>query len=69
MSETLGCDDLAVSNFSTLPTNKRFRTMYLTPLGLITTAVSRDFACLMSPNKYETGGRLSQMLLLLLIVR
>ena len=38
--------DLVVSIFSTLPTNGRFSTLYLISLGKITTAVSRDYACL-----------------------
>ena len=67
MSETLGCEDLPASIFRTLPTNGRFSTLFLNPHGKISTAVSRDYACLMSLNKDETGCRLSRMLLLLVV--
>ena len=60
-------NDLAVSIFSTLLTNGRFSTLYLSPLGKITTVVSRDYTCLMSPNKDETGRRFFRMLLLLVV--
>ena len=33
MSKTLGCEDLPASIFRTLPTNGRFSTSYLSPLG------------------------------------
>ena len=57
--------NLAVSFFSPLPTNGRFSTLYLVPLGLILTAVSRDYVCLINPNKDESCRNLSRMLLLL----
>ena len=47
-------NDLAVSDFSTLPKNGRFSIFYLSQLGKISTAVSRDYASLMSPKKDET---------------
>ena len=60
-------NDITVSIFSILPTKVRFSTLYLNPIGLIIKAVSRDYACLMSPNKDETGCRLSRKLLLLAV--
>ena len=38
--------------------------LHLSRLGLNTTAASRDYAYLMSPNEDETGRGLSRMLLL-----
>ena len=62
----LAMNNLDVSIFFNLPTNGRFSTSYLFlySLGTITTEVSRNYACLMSPNKDETGRRLLQILLL-----
>ena len=41
--------------------------LYLSPLGKFSLASFRDNACLLSPNKDETGRRLSWMLLLLIV--
>ena len=60
-------NDLSVSILSTLLINGRFSTLYFIPLVKTSTAVSCDCACLMSPNKNETGRRLSQMLLFLVV--
>ena len=35
--------------------------------GVLTNSLSCDYACLMSPNKDETGRRLSRMLLLIVV--
>ena len=59
-------NDLALSIFSTLPTNGRFSTLYLSLLSE-DSLVSCDCACLMSTNKDETGRRLSRMLLFLVM--
>ena len=50
-----------------MPINNRMRDNLqpISSIVLISTAVSRDYACLMSPNKDETGRRLSRILLLM----
>ena len=50
-----------------MPTNGRFSAMHLSPLGKISIAVSRDYACLMTPNKDETGRGLSWILMLMVV--
>ena len=44
-----------------LPANGCSSAIYLIPLCLILSAVSRNYSCLMSLNKYVTDRRLSQL--------
>ena len=44
-------NDSAVSTFLILPTNGRSSTSYLSPLGKISTAISGDYASLISTSK------------------
>ena len=60
-------NDLFALILPTLLTNGCFSTLFLIPLGKNSTAVTRNYACLMSPNKDETVRRLSRMLFLLVV--
>ena len=48
-------------NFLTIPINGRFSALQLSCLVQTSTAVSRDYTCLMSPNKDESGRMLSRI--------
>ena len=58
---------LAVLIFSTLPIHGHFSTLYLSPLGKISTTVSCDSASLMSPNKDISSCKLSWIFLLMVV--